>query len=89
MNRVKTILAVFVLALIGCSNKTTSDIATLGQPVPANFENYNQGALLDASTLLRTYARQGSRIWLSSGDAFGLDCYILRWQDDDRIRAQG
>ena len=61
MNRVRTALLVFVLAFLGCWNKAPNDTARVGQPVPAHFKNYNEGALLDASTLLHTYAAPGGR----------------------------
>jgi len=61
MNRVRTAPLVLVCSLLGCLGKAPNDMAWVGQPVPAHFMNYNQGALLDASTLLHTYAAPGGR----------------------------
>jgi len=61
MIRFRSPLLVLPLAFLGCWSKAPNDMAWVGQPVPAHFTNYNQGALLDASTLLHTYAAPGGR----------------------------
>jgi hypothetical protein len=85
MNRKRSIFVlvvlVIVLAIIFRPSETTNDTVMVGQTVPVHFENYGQGALLDSTTLLHTFAAPGGR-FRAAADANGVVRMIIPIADD-------